>query len=289
MERIRKALKQAERQRAQQGGGEELAAGTPTGAVAPEDYEAAARAAAEIRHTQTRSIEVPQRVLLDNRLISAVPDHELKDSYRMLRTRVLQIMRQNQWNSLAVTGPTSGCGKTLTSINLAISLAMEVTNTVLLVDLDLRKPSIHSYFGFTPELGLSDYLQGDVPLYQALFTPSIDRLTILPSREPIRNSSEMLRSPKMLALVNEVKHRYPDRLVIFDLPPVLAADDAIAFSPYVDAMLVVAEAGGTSRDDLEKALELLKDAQVIGTVLNKSRNPRTGYGYMRQSASAASV
>jgi len=287
MERIRKALEQAERQRAQNAGTTPAAEEAPATQVTErEEHETAAQLAADLRHSRTQAIEVPHRVMLDNRLIAAVPDHELRDSYRMLRTRVLQILRQNQWNSLAVTGPTAGCGKTLTAINLAISLAMEVTHTVLLVDLDLRKPSIHEYFGFRPEKGLSDYLQGDMPLYQALFSPPIERLTLLPSREPISNSSEMLRSPKMLALVNEVKHRYPDRIVIYDLPPVLAADDALAFAPYVDAMLMVAAAGSTSRDDLQQALELIKDAKVIGTVLNKARSPKTGYGYLRQRTAA---
>jgi Mrp family chromosome partitioning ATPase len=89
----------------------------------------------------------------------------------------------------------------------------------------------------------------------------------------------MLRSPKMVALVNELKHRYPDRLVVFDLPPLLAADDALAFAPYTDAMLLVAEAGATSRDDLQKALEMLKSTPIIGTVLNKAHSPRGSYGY----------
>ncbi|MCC7330890.1 MAG: AAA family ATPase [Gammaproteobacteria bacterium] len=277
MERIRKALEQAERERAQQG------EGAPAGAGAGNPVDLSTG----LRYTYTRTVEVPQRVLLDNRLIAAVPGHELKDAYRMLRTRVLQTLRENHWTSLAVTGPASGCGKTLTAINLAISLAMEVTHTVLLVDLDLRKPSVHGYFGYQPELGLSDYLKGDVPLHKILFTPSIERLVVLPGREPIENSSEMLRSPKMVALVNEIKHRYPDRLVVFDLPPILAADDALAFAPYTDAMLLVAEAGGTSRDDLQKALEVLKGAPVIGTVLNKAYSPGTGYGYAKQRAAAA--
>jgi len=277
MERIRKALEQAERERAQQG------EGAPAGAGAGNPVDLSTG----LRYTYTRTVEVPQRVLLDNRLIAAVPGHELKDAYRMLRTRVLQTLRENHWTSLAVTGPASGCGKTLTAINLAINLAMEVTHTVLLVDLDLRKPSVHGYFGYQPELGLSDYLKGDVPLHKILFTPSIERLVVLPGREPIENSSEMLRSPKMVALVNEIKHRYPDRLVVFDLPPILAADDALAFAPYTDAMLLVAEAGGTSRDDLQKALEVLKGAPVIGTVLNKAYSPGTGYGYAKQRAAAA--
>jgi capsular exopolysaccharide synthesis family protein len=271
MERIRKALEQATRDRAQHIGGE-TRTGTSTAAT-PHDISTG------VRYTQTKTIPVPERTLIDNRLIAAVPGHEYKDAYRMLRTRVLQAMRENNWTSVAITGPASGCGKTLTAINLAISLAMEVTHTVLLVDLDLRKPSVHEYVGYQPEAGLSDYLLNDVPVHQCLFSPGIERLVVLPGREVIQNSSEMLRSPKMVALVNELKHRYPDRLVVFDLPPLLAADDALAFSPYTDSMLLVAESGGTSRDDLQKALEMLKATPVIGTVLNKANTPRGSYGY----------
>jgi exopolysaccharide/PEP-CTERM locus tyrosine autokinase len=270
MERIRKALEQANRDRAQHVGEGRAASKTPT---------AQPDVSTGVRYTYTKTIEVPERTLVANRLIAAVPGSEFKDAYRMLRTRVLQSMRENNWSSVAVTGPASGCGKTLTAINLAISLAMEVTHTVLLVDLDLRKPSIHDYFGYQPETGLSDYLLHNVPINQILFSPGIDRLVVLPGREAIQNSSEMLRSPKMVALVNELKHRYPDRLVVFDLPPILAADDALAFAPYTDSMLLVAEAGGTSRDDLQKALEVLKSAPVIGTVLNKAHTARGSYGY----------
>ena len=270
MERIRKALEQAGRDRAQNFGEARPASsgGQPQADIST-----------GVRYTYTKVVDVPERVLVENRLIAGVPGHEFKDAYRMLRTRVLQSMRENNWTSVAVTGPASGCGKTLTAINLAISLAMEVTHTVLLVDLDLRKPSVHEYFGYQPEVGLSDYLLGDTPIHQALFSPSIERLVVLPGRQAIQNSSEMLRSPKMVALVNELKHRYPDRLVVFDLPPILAADDALAFAPYTDAMLMVAEAGGTSQDDLERALEVVKGAPVIGTVLNKVAAPRGTYNY----------
>jgi len=270
MERIRKALEQASRDRAQTFG--EPRPTPVTGTASPD-------LSTSVRYTYTRMVEVPERVLVDKRLIAAVPGHEFKDAYRMLRTRILQSLRENNWTSVAVTGPASGCGKTLTAINLAISLAMDVTHTVLLVDLDLRKPSIHEYFAYQPEYGLEDYLLRDVPIQQILFSPTIERLVILPGRETIQNSSEMLRSPKMVALVNELKHRYPDRLVVFDLPPILAADDALAFAPYTDSMLLVAEAGSTSRDDLQKALEVLKGVPVIGTVLNKSHAARSDYGY----------
>lgn len=232
-----------------------------------------------VRYTMTKMVEVTPKQLLENRIIVALPEHPFKDSYRMLRTRVLQTMRNNGWTSVAVTGPATGCGKTLTAINLAVSLAMEVSNTVLLVDLDLRRPAIHKYFGYEPELGLSDYLTTDVPLHQLLFSPGIDRLVVLPGRSALPNSAEMLRSPRMIALVNELKTRYPDRLIVFDLPPILAADDALAFSPYTDCFLMVAESGGTKKDDLQKAYSILKNTPLVGTVLNKSEAPTTGYGY----------
>ncbi|MEO7385709.1 MAG: CpsD/CapB family tyrosine-protein kinase [Gammaproteobacteria bacterium] len=269
MERIRKALERAGQDRQM----------TSTDVFRQTSQGTQSDLSTGVRYTMTKMVEVSEKTLLDNRIIAALPEHKFKDAYRMMRTRVLQTMRNNGWTSVAVTGPASGCGKTLTAINLAVSLAMEVTHTVLLVDLDLRRPSVHRYFGYEPELGLSDYLTTDLPLHQLLFTPHIDRLVVLPGRNVVANSAEMLRSPRMVALVNELKTRYPDRLVVFDLPPILAADDALAFSPYTDCFLMVAESGGTKKDDLQKAFEILKNTPLVGTVLNKSEAPTSGYGY----------
>jgi capsular exopolysaccharide synthesis family protein len=269
MERIRKALERAGQDRLM----------TSTGVHRQPEGNPQADLSTGVRYTMTKMVEVSPQTLLENRVIAALPEHKFKDSYRMLRTRVLQTMRNNNWTSVAVTGPATGCGKTLTAINLAVSLAMEVTNTVLLVDLDLRKPAVHKYFGYEPELGLSDYLTTDVPLHQLLFTPAIDRLVVLPGRNALPNSAEMLRSPRMVALVSELKMRYPDRLIVYDLPPILAADDALSFSPYTDCILMVAESGGTKKEDLQKAYEIVKNAPLVGTVLNKSEVPATGYGY----------
>ena len=273
MERIRKALERA--------GQDRLLTATDVLRQPPHGSSQGVQAdlSTGVRYTMTKMVEVSQQQLLTNRIIAALPEHKFKDAYRMLRTRVLQTMRNNGWTSVAVTGPATGCGKTLTAINLAVSLAMEVSNTVLLVDLDLRRPAIHKYFGYEPELGLSDYLTKDIPLHQLLFTPGIDRLVVLPGRSALPNSAEMLRSPRMIALVNELKTRYPDRLIVFDLPPILAADDALAFSPYTDCFLMVAESGGTKKDDLQKAYGILKNTPLVGTVLNKSELPTSGYGY----------
>jgi Mrp family chromosome partitioning ATPase len=142
---------------------------------------------------------------------------------------------------------------------------------VLLVDADLRHPNMHAYFGMNPEFGLSDYLQSDKPIQELLVHPAgIQGLVILPGGKPLDNSAEMLNSPKMSRLVDELKSRYPSRIVLFDLPPLLATADAIAFAPYVDAALLVVEEGKTPMQDAQRAAELLKDTHLIGAVLNKS-------------------
>jgi protein-tyrosine kinase len=282
MERIRHALEQAEQDRSKLG--RKPPAPVTIDQAKPDSAEEASQTvcASTMRFSRTNVIDVDSSVLEENRVVSALPGHELTDIYRVLRTRVLQSMNTNSWNSLAVTSPATGSGKTLTSINLAISLAREVNRTVLLADFDLRCPSIHEYFGYEPEYGLNDYLYNDIPLDKIFFSPSIDRLIILPGRESIRNSSETLRSPKMEQLVAELKGRYTDRLVLFDLPPMLALDDALAFKPYTDAMLLVAEDGATKKDDLQKSIEMLKGTPLLGTVLNKSHSPAVRGSYKTQ-------
>ena len=289
MEHIRKALEQAEKDRAEaktQQGTVETPSQRPAESApvekAREETTADDKGPVTVKYQTTKVIDVPESVFENNRVITALSGHALNDSYRMLRTRVLQQLKANNWNALALTSPASGHGKTLTAINLAISLAREVNHTVLLADLDLRNPSIHEYFGYEPTAGLSDYLNNDVPLSEILFSPGIERLVVLPGREAIAHSSEMLSSPKMVSLISELKNRYPDRLIICDLPPMMATDDALAFSLYTDAMLMVAEAGGTRREDLEQALRILKDVPLLGTVLNRaetdSRRKLTRYG-----------
>lgn len=227
---------------------------------------------AEITYTQTRKVSLYPGWLRQNRILTGDVIDGYARAYKVLRTQVSQRMRQQGWRTLAVTSPGPREGKTLTAINLAISLALEANQTVLLVDADLRQPSVHTYFGFDVEYGLRDYLLDAVPLEQILVNPEIRRMVILPGAAPLTNSSEMLSSPVMLRLVQEVKRRYPSRLVIFDLPPVLTSDDVLAFAPYVDAALLVVEEGKTQRDDAARAAELLQAANhnLIGTVLNKS-------------------
>jgi Mrp family chromosome partitioning ATPase len=164
-----------------------------------------------------------------------------------------------------------GEGKTLTAINLAISLALDVNHTVMLVDLDLRRPSVQRYFGIEPGRGLADFLAEGRELREMLFNPGIERLVVLPGGTPVQNSSEMLSSPRMGWLADEMRSRYSSRLVLFDMPPLLAADDVLAFSRHLDAVLLVVEEGRTGRDELQRARTLLQDIPVLGPVINKAR------------------
>lgn len=229
----------------------------------------------QIEYTQTRTIKVSKDFLRERRIVTGFDQGIFTDAYKILRTQVLQKMRENGWNALAITSPGEGEGKTLTAINLAISLAMEVDQTVLLVDADLRHPGIHQHFGMREGLGLSDYLTKGTPLEEILVHPGIGRFVILPGGKALQNSSEMLRSPKMVDLVQELKNRYPSRIVLFDLPPVLSAADALSFSPYVDAALLVVEEAKTKSEDIERAVALLGSTYIVGTVLNKSIEPDT--------------
>lgn len=223
-----------------------------------------------IQYSRTRSVNVSRDLLRQNRIIAGIEPGPFVDAYKILRTKVIQKLREQNWNALAITSPGPNAGKTLTAINLAISLALEVNQTVLLVDANLRNPSIHKFFGIEPAHGLNDFLLDHVSIEDMLINPKgIDRFVILPCKRPLPDSSEMLSSPRMLELVEEVKSRYPSRIVLFDLPH-LGTADTMAFAPYVDAALLVLEEGKTTQDELQQAIENLHPKPIIGTVLNKA-------------------
>jgi len=225
--------------------------------------------AERIIYTQTRSVKALLSHLREHRIIAAFEESAFTHAYKILRTQVMHRMRENGWNVLGVTSPGEKEGKTVTAANLAINLAMEVGQSVLLVDANLRNPCVHRIFGAEEGKGLVEYLMDDLPLEALLIHPDIGRLVLLPGGRRICNSAEWLSSPKMIALVQELKHRYPARMILFDLPPLFNSADVLAFSPHLDALLLVVEAGRTHREDIEKALHLIQATPVVGVVLNK--------------------
>ena len=266
MERIKQALERARAERAGQPAAPVTVDNGPEPAVSETPVE-------QVTYSQTRHAEVSATELRARRVVTGFDPCAFTDAYKMLRTQVLQRLNENNWNVLAVTSPGTGEGKTLTALNLAVSLAMEVNYTVLLVDANLRHPSLHEHLGLPGSPGLSDYLSKDTPLSELFVHPrGINYLTVLPGGHAMLNSAEMLNSPKMSRLVEELKTRYSSRIVIFDLPPVLDAADAMAFAPYVDATLLVVEEGKTRRKEIEHTMELLSCTNVMGTVLNKAGN-----------------
>jgi capsular exopolysaccharide synthesis family protein len=170
-----------------------------------------------------------------------------------------------------ITSPTKGAGKTTTAINLAINIARQGSKTALLVDLDLRAPSIHQYFDYHPENGIVDVAQGHVALERTLITPGVDRLSILMGKERYEDSSELLTSNAMRNLIDEVRSRYDERIVIFDMPPILGCDDVAAIAPLMDACLVIIEEEKSQYSELQEALERIEDVAIVGYVLNKSK------------------
>jgi capsular exopolysaccharide synthesis family protein len=245
---------------------------SPEAAERPKPVPMNGMASEPLAFSVSKPVDVDEAQLERHRILAhRVRSHDA-DIFRILRTQILQIMNKSGLRTLAITSPHYGDGKTTIALNLALSIALDLKQTVLLADLDLRKPNLHEYLGLDPEVGLSNYLLRGAALRDCLVRPAFDRLNTLPAGPAIEYSSEILGSPKMAALAQEMKSRYPDRMIIYDMPPVLAQDDSIAFMPHVDAVLLVVRDGVTHTDELKRCLDRLADANVIGTVLNDTRD-----------------
>ena len=138
-----------------------------------------------------------------------------------------------------------------------------------MVDLNLRQPGIHEKFGVQPRVGIDDYLRGETHLKDCLVCPGITRLVVLPAREAKGEAAaEIISSPRMTALAKELQNRYADRIIIYDAPPLLTSSDTLGFLPNVDAVLLVARSGRTTKAELEKSAHLLGNKAIVGTLLN---------------------
>lgn len=220
-------------------------------------------------HTAT-VVQLDPIILRKQRLIAGFEPCPYVDAYKVLRTRVIQKMRDKKWNTLAITSPNPKAGNTVAAINLAFSIASEFNQSALLVDSNLRSPSVHEHLGLNPKFGLADHLLDHVELDKILLQPKgLGDLLILPGHRPMLNSSEMMSSPNMAQLVTRLKTQDPNRFVIFDLPD-LHTSDALAFLPLVDAVLLVIEAGATTDANLGNAAERLHGVPLVGTLLNKA-------------------
>ncbi len=220
-------------------------------------------------YTQSTTVEYSTLKMMENRCVCINHDAPELDSFKVLRTQIQQKAKENGWKTMMITSALPKEGKTLTAVNLALTFAKEFNQTVLLVDGDLKQQNIHTRLGFSSKRGLVDYLVESRSLKDLIIWPNIEKLTFISGGKKIPESTELLASPKMRELVEEMKNRYPDRFIIFDVPPILDRADALAFSPLVDCILMVVESGKTSLQDVQKAVELIPKEKFLGFVLNR--------------------
>jgi Mrp family chromosome partitioning ATPase len=227
---------------------------------------------------QSRSGEPGPEVVLNgphleaNRIIAHDETDPRSRSFDMLRTQVLQSMDQKNWKILGVTSPTPGCGKTVTAINLALSISRQPDRAVLLVDLDLQKPQhIATSMGLNCKSGVFGVLEGHANLSNAIIATRVGncQLMVLPTEKSTSDSSAWMVSREMSSMLQEIKRDYRSHIVVVDLPPMLLSDDVIALMPQLDCVLLVAAVGKSTVSEIEECNTHLHSAEVVRLVLNK--------------------
>ena len=221
----------------------------------------------------------------DKSLISLLKPQSFEaEQFKILRTNILFPSSGKPPRVIMVSSAVPGEGKSFVASNLAISIAQNIDEHVLLMDCDLRIPSIHKRFGFEEVKGLSDYLSGSESFSSLLLKTKLEKLSILPGGRLSSNPSELLISDKMTKLINEVKDRYSDRYVIIDsAPPQLTAELA-AISRLVDGVILVINYGKTKREIIAGLVEMLGKEKILGIVLNRfDLRSSTYYGYGKYS------
>ena len=195
-------------------------------------------------------------------------DGHLAEEYRKLKSSVLSMQQKNaNHNTIMVTSSESDEGKSLTSVNLALVLAQESNRTVLLVDADLRRPSLHTYLGVKANIGLADCILDGIDLHDALIKTSVPRLNFLAAGKKTDTPAELFSSDKMKEIVQEIKSRYHDRIIIFDTPPALIFSDIRVIATFVDGIIFLVKEG-VSVNSVRDALAVLKGSPVLGIVYN---------------------
>ncbi len=198
------------------------------------------------------------------------PDSPITEEYRKLKTRLLRMTKQEFQNTVMVTSAISGEGKSVTSSNLAVMLAREYGQTVLLIDADLRRPSLQEYLGMAPHVGLADCLEDGIDAGRAIVKTGIEKLSFMSAGGKTDKPSELLSSQRMKEFLLELKHRYQDRYIIIDTAPILLFAETQALSMLVDGVLLVVKEGGVSIKGITEMLDSLKGANVLGIVYNNA-------------------
>jgi protein-tyrosine kinase len=209
------------------------------------------------------------------------PESIAAEQYRILRTNILEASKKNESRVFQVSSAIRGEGKSLTAVNLAVSIVKGVEETVLLIDADLRKPSISKLLGLKKDdRGLEKYLASGGDLADFIHKTSIPKLNVIAPCNPPENPSELLDSDRMFNLVQEVKNRYDNRYIIIDSPPLLPVTDSTILSSLVDHIILVVRASMTQKEAVYEAISKVKDKEkILGIVLNCCESNISNYLY----------
>lgn len=189
------------------------------------------------------------------------------EEYKKLRTAVLRAMAARTDKTMLITSPEKGNGKSCTTANLAVAVAATGL-PVLLVDADLRRPTLHNYFGIELKGGLSEYLAGEAGMEEIIKSTGIGALSIITAGAPPKNPSEMLSSEGMRHFISNLKTTHTGSLVMLDSSPLLNTAESVSLCQQVDGILLVIEAARTRPAAVKQSLNLLKGLPLMGTVLN---------------------
>jgi len=256
-----------------------------------EKTKTASQAQSPANETTSRNmVEIDLKSLSDRNFVSMATERRLiYEEYRVIKRKLINnafgglSSTLKHANLILVTSSRPGEGKTFTSVNLALSIALEQDKTVLLVDADVLRPNVSRTLEINTPLGLTDYLSSnDVDASDIIYSTNVDRLKLITAGKPHHLSTELLASDKMVELVNEFASRYPDRIVIFDAPPLLGVNETAVLAGMCGQAVVVLEENKTKLNELDKALNLLPKELAVGFVINKayySRDKGYGYGY----------
>jgi len=287
MEKIQSALAKARAERDSKTGEAGAAPGAAdTGVEAkPDPAPQAAPAAAPASSSTVAEtwkalplLKIQPKLMKRNRIVALQGGHE-GAGIDMMRTRVLQQMRDNGWRRLAITSPTAACGKSTIALNLAMSLQRQADLRTILVELDLRRPALAKMLGITENLSFAHVLEGTRPFGENALRYGAN-LAISTNQRPWRDAAELLGSAHVPEALSEIEATYAPDLTIFDMPPMLVSDDMMAFARHVDCVLLMAGAESTTIKEIDICeTDLASQTNVMGVVLNKCRYMGEEYGY----------
>jgi protein-tyrosine kinase len=224
-------------------------------------------------------VEVDRRRAAQRRIVTLDRYDRTNSIFDILRTKILRILRQNNWRSVAITSPTPACGKTLLGLNLAFSFANLKDCRTVLVDLDLRRPQVGSVLGLDRIHSVGQLLQGKCGIEEAIVRCG-NNLAFGANWDPISYAAELLQDPDTSSVLADVKDRLNPDVMLFDLPPMLVNDDVLSFLPNVDCVILVAAAGASTISEIDICERNLSAASnFIGVVLNKCYYRFDQYGY----------